>query len=375
MACVADLIFRYRSLSSKKECPLVINTPGWILGTGLELLLELIQEACPTEIIYMSQEGPSDVVQSLKDAAGSIPFTTLPSQLTEFTTRTAAHLRSMQAMSYLHLRPERQERETWDPNPLVSMPPWVVKYTGNNAGIFGVMCQGEQPPADVVIDTINGTLVAVVVIEDMAAIPSLANNAMDPKIDGHSDELRSDGWKIDHVEKTESDLTKRDSLEEPLIIQTPELVPYFNPKNAISLDPRYSHTIGLALVRGVDIKRHSFHLLTPISSSVFENVRSLGGLIVLVSGKLDTPGWAFTEQLHKRAMIEKRGKNQTAWLSDDDAEDSGDAKGNAELDGQSGLGADFERAPWIERVQGDQGRGAGAKVWRVRRDLGKNTSD
>jgi polynucleotide 5'-hydroxyl-kinase GRC3/NOL9 len=375
MACVIDLLSHYRGLSLEKKCSLVINTPGWVLGTGLELLVELIREARPTDIIYMSQEGPSNVVQSLKDAAGSIPFVMLPSQRTELTTWTAAHLRSMQVMSYLHLCSERQERETWDPRPLVSIPPLVVKYAGNNAGIFGVMCLGEQPPAEMIIDTINGTLVAVVVMDDITAILGLRKNILNPGSDSHPDRVRFDDWKINHTEATESELPILDNQEEQVIIRTPELIPYFNPKIAISLDPRYSHAIGLALIRGVDVKRRRFHLLSPISSCIIENITSCGKLIVLVSGKLDTPGWAYTEHLYKRAVVEKGGKIQTTKLSNDDEEDSRDARDSTDLDSQGELGANFECAPWIERMQGDQGRGAGARVWRVRRDLGKSVSD
>jgi hypothetical protein len=28
--------------------------------------------------------------------------------------------------------------------------------------------------------------------------------------------------------------------------------------------------------------------------------------------------------------------------------------------------------PWVERLEGSEGRGVGAKVWRVRRDLGRS---
>jgi polynucleotide 5'-hydroxyl-kinase GRC3/NOL9 len=238
-----------------------------------------------------------------------------------------------------------------------------------------VMCLGEQPPAEMVLDTINGTLVAVVVMDGIIAIPGLRNNILDPDSDSHLNRVRFDNWKIDHTETTESELPISDNQEEQIMIQTPELIPYFNPKIAMSLDPRYSHTIGLALIRGVDTNRRRFHLLSPISSTFLENIKLSRKLIVLVSGKLDTPGWAYTEHFYKRAVVEKGGKTQSTKLFYNDAEGSRDARSDADLDSQSELGADFECAPWTERVQGGQGRGAGARVWRVRRDLGKSASD
>ena len=32
----------------------------------------------------------------------------------------------------------------------------------------------------------------------------------------------------------------------------------------------------------------------------------------------------------------------------------------------------FQNAPWVEKLEGSRGRGVGARVWRVRRDLGRN---
>jgi polynucleotide 5'-hydroxyl-kinase GRC3/NOL9 len=106
MACASDLLAHYRNLlSSSLNCPLVINTPGWVLGTGLEILVDLITKIRPTDVVYMSQAGPPEVTTSLKEAAKGKPLFTLPSQTSEYTTRTATHLRIMQSMSYFHLDP------------------------------------------------------------------------------------------------------------------------------------------------------------------------------------------------------------------------------------------------------------------------------
>lgn len=69
---------------------------------------------------------------------------------------------------------------------------------------------------------------------------------------------------------------------------------------------------------------------------------------MLVSGKFDTPGWAYTE-----GLIRQNAGN----ASDDDESDAFDK---------------FPEIPWVETLKGSQGRGGGARVWRVRRDLGKS---
>ncbi|TVY57268.1 Polynucleotide 5'-hydroxyl-kinase GRC3, partial [Lachnellula suecica] len=315
MACASDLFAHYRNmLSSTPNCPLIINTPGWVLGTGLEILVDLISKIHPTDIVYMSQAGPPEVTQSLKEAAKEKPFFTLPSQASEYTTRTAAHLRTMQSMSYFHLDPS-SKGERFNPNPLTSFPPWTIRYSGENPGIAGIICYGEQPPAELLADTINGSLVSIVVIDDNAAIP---------------------GWDSKDKETAEQDLNLRSTdpnpdlhtfdldqqpLQKPLLVRTPtEDLPYFNPLNSITLDPKHSHAIGLALVRGIDIPRRRLQMLTPIPSSVIEEVSEQGKNIVLVSGKLDTPGWAYTEEQCRKGVVEKeRRKSGEVTREDDEA--------------------------------------------------------
>ncbi|TVY55558.1 Polynucleotide 5'-hydroxyl-kinase GRC3 [Lachnellula cervina] len=330
MSCASDLLAHYRNLlSTWPNCPLVINTPGWVLGTGLEILVDLITKIRPTDIIYMSQAGPPEVTASLKEAAKGKPLITLPSQASEYTTRTAAHLRTMQSMSYLHLDPS-SNGETFNTQPLTSIPPWEIRYSGENPGILGIICYGEQPPAEFLADTINGSLVSIVAIDDDAAIPGWHTQ---------------DGKNLQTIDQdfisltADPDLHPFDAtaqpLQTPLLIRTPtEDLPYFNPLNSITLDPTHSHTIGLALVRGIDIPRRRLQILTPIPATIVEEINESGRKIVLVSGKLDTPGWAYTEAL----VLEKERRK----LGEDVQ-----------------MGEGMGDAPWVERLEGSQGRGVG----------------
>jgi polynucleotide 5'-hydroxyl-kinase GRC3/NOL9 len=373
MACVLDLFAHYRNLlSTEPHWPLVINTPGWVLGTGLEILVEIITQLRPSEIIYMSQDGPSDVVDSLRDAAKSTPVLTLPSQGSEYTTRTAAHLRTMQSMSYFHLNSTRKSGLGWNGLPLTAIPPWEISYSGETPGLLGVICYGEQPLANLLADTINGSVVAIVVIDDVAAIPGWTS-------DGSN--MESPTQPFDKADDTENRPFDRNSLqpqylENPLIISTPdEGIPYFNPSNAISLDPRYSHSIGFALVRGIDVARRRLQVLTPIPPDVIEDVNQVGKSIVLISGKLDTPGWAYIEDLNRKTALDKAARKPDG--RDLDVDDEGSSEFEAEASksvdeaGNRRLSDGFQTALWVDRLEGSQGRGIGSRVWRVRRDLGK----
>ncbi|KAF4628973.1 hypothetical protein G7Y89_g9176 [Cudoniella acicularis] len=377
MACVSDLVAHYKNLlSTLPSCPLILNTPGWVLGSGLEILVDLISKARPTAIIYMSDEGPFEVVATLREAAKSTPVYTLPSQVSEYTTRTAVHLRTMQTMSYFHLNPDTRMGLSWNNNPLSSIPPWEIRYSGENAGILGIICYGEQPPANLLADTINGSLVAVVVLEDLAAIPGWeSQDQVEPRGEGplhqSSPELSDENF-ISFNDSPDLDTSNEDNLEnpiiaKPLIVQTTiEGLPYFNPQNDITLNPRYSHMIGLALVRGIDVPRKRLQILTSIQASVIDEVNKAGKKIVFVHGKLDTPGWAYTEELHQKSMIEKEKKRTGGEKMDvDDNDEDGEDVGMNEVEDSRVHGEGFQDAPWVEKLEGSQGRGLGARVWRI----------
>lgn len=380
LACALDLFSHYRDfLQVLPDCPLIINTPGWVLGTGLEILLELISRLRLTEVIYMSQEGPWEVVQSLRDAAKSIPVLTLPSQAAEYTTRTAAHLRTMQYMSYFHLQRKAEKDLYWNGKPLTSIRPWEIRYTGQNPGILAVLCYGEQPPASLVGDTINGAVVSIVAIDDMAVITGWGSEGLKGAEEEATSKIAFQQYPAGNTERRAlgEDALHPHSLVRPLIISTPdEEIPYFNPGYAVCLDPKHSYSIGLALVRGIDIPRRRIQVLTPIPSIIIEEINEAGKHIVLVSGKLDTPGWAYTEELNQNAALNKSSGRQ----DDEDMNDDGEDDFNVEsviIEGTDGsadrriVGDGHKDAPWVETLQGSHGRGVGSRVWRVRRDLGR----
>lgn len=331
--CVMDLYNSYQS--SHKDYPLLINTPGWVQGTGLGMLIDLISKVRPTEVIYMSEEGPEDTVEGLKSACAGITFTSLPSQSSEYTTRTALHLRHMQAMSYFHIEPElsRGTATGWDSKPLTSSPPLLLNYDGTEGRLLGVVCYGYQPGPDLLADSINGTIVAIVEIENRRAFCHAAQADKRVAPDEESEEPNS---------KQPTDLRRYTR-------RTPERIPYI--RCGTTLRPQFSRCIGLALVRGIDVQRAIIALVSPVSPSELE-----GKETVLVSGKFDAPTWAYTEDHYNRAS--QRGEDQIGYegLTDE---------GDQARDGLTG------EIPWVESLHGGQKRVVGSRAWRVRRDLGR----
>ncbi|PON30445.1 protein GRC3 [Trichoderma gamsii] len=362
LECVLDLLDSYRR--QLRNCHLLINTPGWILGTGQDLLVEIITRVNPPEVIYMSEDGPADVVEVLRGATKKT-FTTLPSQPSEFASRTAAHLRAMQAMSYFHLQgqgsPSSGQRSSWNSSPLTSIPPWQVRYTGPERGVFGILLYDYQAPSELLSEAINGMILAAVDIEDPKAFRNLADTAQSP----------TDGMDKDCYSAINS-----------VISNTAEGLPYISNTNDITLDPRFSQTVGLVLVRGIDVATKTLHILTPIPPQRIEQIRLQGRQIVLVHGKFDAPTWAYTEDSYERTRQEDTNADKPLEITnedtseDEDEDDVGDDDGEDATMGDMPLGQNAGTStalPWVEVLRGNQKRPVGSRVWRVRRDLGRNT--
>ncbi|KAL2163458.1 hypothetical protein VTH06DRAFT_5516 [Thermothelomyces fergusii] len=409
--CVLDLFAQYQR-GPYADSPLVINTPGWIQGTGLDILTELITSIRPTEVIYMSQEGPEETVDSLRAACAattpSVTFTTLPSQSSEPSSRTALHLRTMQTMSYFHLRrqPGIQEQQsqiqpyqTWDSTPITDLRPWRVRYAGKNRGILGILCYDHQPAPSLLAEAINGTVLALVGLESRDALRDLRYPLRPrPATPTSNDEPAppsTEARRQQQQEEEEDDDDGGGGGDQLPLIPNP---------HSRTLSPRHSRLLGLVLLRAVDTARRELQLLTPLDVGAVLAGPGRAGAdgtarwpsaedLVLVAGRFDTPTWAYSEWLcRSRARDAAAGGSETETETGGESEDEEDGSdGGAGLEGRGqGHRAGGDRAqvvvlagngdgrqggeavPWVEALHGSQKRAVGSKVWRVRRDLGRN---
>ncbi|KAI1636039.1 hypothetical protein F4809DRAFT_611103 [Biscogniauxia mediterranea] len=370
-----DLVTHYRNILG--SCPLIINTPGWIQGTGLELLTSLIIDIRPSSVIYMSQAGPFETVESLGEACKTNGFSTLPSQMAQYVSRTASQLRSMQTQSYFHAESRSSNSDNyklqWLTKPLTTVPPWQVSYKGEDRGIFGIMCYDYQTTPDLLADAVNGTILAAVEVENVKAFRGLENQNRKIKDSGNSNTADSN-MELDDDQSKQATLPSLSRLQGDITTVTPEGIPYIETSRGTTLDPRYSQSLGLVLVRGIDVANGFLQILTPISPEKIREVSTRGGQIVLVSGKFDPPSWAYTEDLYHRSHA-RGGDNSAAPNDVMDIDQSGMNDSSSEdTDEDNDLGKSTTETgptPWIEVLPGNRKRGAGSKVLRVRRDLGR----
>ncbi|KAJ5773608.1 hypothetical protein N7457_008504 [Penicillium paradoxum] len=320
---VMDLMDQYRSLLEKHpQCPLIINYPGWIFGQGLEVATWLVRSLGLSDVVYMSEKGPSEVVDPLGMAAreARVPLTILPSQPTDFVSRSSAQLRAMQIQSYFHMsHPIDLSTPLWSDAPLSRTRPITVDYAGVRQGILGIMVMGSQINPDLLQETLEGAVVGVVAVESSKAImgdmatPEKSHDQDHEYIDKDSEHSGEDGASRLFVAEN--------------VVRTPEDLPYLfvGSGSCTPLDPKASNCLGLALVRSIDTSSRRLELSTPIPPSHLQNAIEKGHDIVLVRGQLDNPNWAISEEYHAARAAERRYQQSTSGskkAGDSDSEEA-----------------------------------------------------
>lgn len=306
-----DLMERYQALlASYPQCPLIINYPGWIFGLGLEVATWLVKTLGLSDVVYMSEKGPSEVVEPLGQAAyeARIPLTTLPSQPTDFVSRSSAQLRTMQIQSYFHqMQPEAVSNPVWLETPTSRARPMLVDYAGARQGIRGVMVMGSQIQPDLLHDVLDGSIVGIVAVESSNAIIRSDHPGQDPA--GASD-IDMD----DHDQNDLSPTATAPNSTEPYITRTRENLPYLftGSGSCTPLDPKASHSLGLALVRSINVSTQKLELVTPVPGQRIRNALEHGAGIVLVRGQLDNPNWAVSEEYHAARAAMQRYQRRVA---------------------------------------------------------------
>ena len=344
--CAFNLLDEYRKLLvSHPSCPLIVNTAGWIQGTGLRVLIEIIQTRRISDVVYTSTRGPDEFAVPLTEAAqiSDAHMHFLESQESPFTTRTAKDLRQMQTMSYLHLDESEGDNLRWNGTPLMEQFPLTVHWAGRNQGIFAVMQLNDAIDSELLFPLLDGCLVGLVVLEDDTAIPgnemSSASATPESQATGgyrvsptdqfalaqidlpgeseseaesitssNSSNQRQQQQRQTPNERSTKTLSSDDYITHPSIRRNGMEIPYLVLPEP--LDPSKSYSLGQAFVRGMDPGERCFQLLTPIPPEVLRRLHNQRRRIVFVRGRLETPGWAFQEQWQQGAALRQKLKRE-----------------------------------------------------------------
>ncbi|KAL2849461.1 hypothetical protein BJY01DRAFT_143487 [Aspergillus pseudoustus] len=340
-----NLMKHYRALlATYPQCPLIINYPGWIFGLGLEVATYLVRSLGLSDVVYMSEKGPMEVVEPLHQAASTarIPLTILPSQPTEFVSRSSAQLRSMQMQSYFHMsQPKELNQPCWLEKPVFKTRPFHVRYAGPDQGIHGIMVLGSQLCPDLLSDSLEGSVVGIVAVESPNALPTphpiqlpLSTEENEPTSgDGDGDgphndadiEMTSSADDPSHS-SSQSTIPTLASLTTPTKENLPYLLPPPETGTSTPLHPSYSTSLGLALIHSINPENSTIALSTPIPPSRLRQSLEQGHALVLVRGLVDNPNWAVAEEYVSAKAAERRARRALKSQAGDGKGEDGDGE-------------------------------------------------
>ncbi|KAJ5751613.1 hypothetical protein N7520_008530 [Penicillium odoratum] len=305
-----DLLDEYHTLLAQyPQCPLIVNYPGWIFGQGLEVATWLVKCLGLSDVVYMSEKGPQEVVEPLRSAADEarVPMTILPSQPTDFVSRSSAQLRSMQIQSYFHSsHPTDISNPLWSEMPLSRTRPMTVNYAGLRQGILGIMAMGSQISPNMLREVLEGAIVGLVAIESPSAIMGAFSSDGVAAASAEESGSADDQMDLDSEKHQTNGSTSFSPTDN--IVRTPEGLPYLftGSGSCTPLNPKASNCLGLALIRSVDVDSQKIELSTPVPPSRVRDVIEQGHSLVLVRGQLDSPNWAVSEEYHAARAAERR---------------------------------------------------------------------
>ena len=411
--CVLDLLECHSRLAaSYHDYPLIINCSGWIQGSGLELLTQITKYSNPTDVIYTSLTGPEEVTDALTVTCGKrgCSLHQISSQPYPDAIRSASDLRTMQTLSYFHLAECEAGNLQWDPVPLMTRRPIVVPFSGSHQAILAVIIPGDEHNPAFFPSILDGSLVGMVLIEDDAAISEEQGMSSDTWLEGETRNM--DDSSNDGIANSQGGHGSRAMISSPTIpdptsnstlhsnysadvpeylkhisvCRTPAGIPFLPPIEHVTPlpNPKYTRSIGQALIRSVDINNQAFHLLTPISASELQSLHQQKRKILLIRGNLDSPTWAYKENLeYEKSRRRQRRRQRTKFAGlENPIIDGGkgvglmdkgeeDVRGNEEIDDEEDDEDEVRNwaksQPWVTIPQAQ--RKESAKARRVRRDL------
>lgn len=274
MACALDLYNHALKLRKRHPgVPLIINSCGWVTGTGASVMADFAFNADLSDIVAIDALEQS-LMEKLATADERTVLHRLSRRLPAPTSRSPAELRTMQTLAYFH----QSRNANWNTKAISEMKTCKVSYGTATSGIAAIMSYNQSFNPEFLAEVLDGSLVAITVIDDESILP----------------ERSSPDSEDDH--QNNGDLQHAKSH----FGTTPEGLPYISsstPGMSNPLDPTESHCVGLALVRGIDVEAKQIHLVTPLSDTEIEKLAH--SKVVLVRGGFDSPDWAYLEDLYR----------------------------------------------------------------------------
>lgn len=343
--CAADLQERYKTvLQNFPDCPLIINCPGWSSkGFGFELALQILQTLWRTDVVMIGSDG-HEVHRALFDNATKFDrlhaVSSVESDRAMVSLRTAAELREMQMISYLHSTPLRHHYQQWLPTPIERQESWSLLFGGDDRDILGISTQGTHPPNSELLSVVlDKWILGICIVEDDEEVGEALANLHLSQTD------RLPYWPIEKGE------------------------PVYRPSIA------NSKLLGWAYLKKIDVQHSRLELVAPLSQlgrrQALQKTESGISRLVLIRGQTDSPSWAYLESTFVEA---RKKRSEDAPRIGKELAKTTERKEDIELDLSElpavyDLGAthdEKDEMDYVRKTTRGQATAAGAKAWTER---------
>ena len=311
LECCLDLLNAYRNFqgpntSANAATPLVINCCGWILGTGLDILADLISRALPSHIIYMSTLGPEEVESRLATMVPTLSnsFHTLASQPFQLATKDSSEMRLVKMLSYFHQRASSDGLLGWKFPPLQLSELLSLQYAGENQLIHGVVISGDETNLNCVAELVENSVLGIVLVD--SAHPSEENDLYSRSsisTAAGNEHSACSTWEpytdVDNLSNHHTKQSKATRNGPCRIARTLEQIPCLrlSADGQLPFETNKIQCVGQVLICKVNQDTCSFEVVTPIPRRIFDHWCKVGLNIVLVRAQLDIPAWTSCEQV------------------------------------------------------------------------------
>lgn len=252
----------------------LVHLAPWSQGLNKSKIRECLELLDVKDVVLVGPSKDDELLRFLSSKEFAV--VTIPNINIARPSISASQRRSLALQAYFHS--SHQNAGCWIPSPLSSWRPYVISYktsgTASHAGIgtdFKFVNFCKEIPAmrsNLMRDLLNGSLVSVHVQIDES------ENLVDLDISRG----QGDG------------------------------IPYISPSGSLADIPS-SRSIGMALIRSIDVDNQEFHVLSPIEMSTIDPQR-----VILYAGVVEMPSWAYEEDLHYRDWAKKSGISATPEL-------------------------------------------------------------
>lgn len=279
-----------------------------------------------------------------------------------------------------------------------------MHYSGRAQSIFAIMILGDEQDLEMLGGVLEGSVVGLVALESDSAITSEGGDdrreALEVESEKGSEPTFTYGWQATldlvrtqpMVTSSNDDSEKASTISSPgndshpsperrrshglddgaaaaavsagsnahlqhrLVSRTPEGLPYLSTGIGTQppLEPSQCHSLGQALIRGIDPRSQTIHLITPVPPTTLQRLHQQKIKLVLVRGRLHAPTWAYHEEYVRAAAQRRR---------------AGRDGGGVEPYGAEEMMAWAHGTPWAHVVDETESPRTGAKAWRARRHL------